>query len=56
MDRESCIPDEEEARVGQEADVHHLSEHAQHGMVVVELQVEQLGICKEKGIGKGSVA
>ena len=52
---EECVPDEEEARVDQEADVHHLSEHAQHGMAVVELQIKQLGIWEEKKVGKGSV-
>ena len=45
---EKCIPDEEEAWVDQKADVHHLSEHAQNGIAVVELQIEQLGIWEEE--------
>ena len=45
---EKCIPDEKEAWVDQKADVHHLSEHAQNGIAVVELQIEQLGIWEEE--------
>ena len=57
---EKCIPDEKEAWVDEEADVHHLSEHAQNGIAVVELQIEQLGIWQEemewtlRWVGRGS--